>query len=177
MAEKENPQGILAVVQQKQWQLDDLTQESFCRGVAIVAPQDPGNVGTVLRTIDAAGADGLILLDSRTGIGSSVDPYHPSSVRASMGTILWKPFVHESFDNFISWARRGEYRLIGTSAHARLDYRELKLADISWFLVLGSEQKGLTQEQAVACDVLVSLPMRGRASSLSCCGGRDPVPR
>ena len=93
LAEKENPQGVIAVVRQRRARLADLTPQNFPWGVAIVAPQDPGNVGTILRTIDAVGASGLILLDS------SVDPYHPTAVRASLGSIFWYPIVSASFND------------------------------------------------------------------------------
>ena len=85
LAEKDNPQGILALVHQRRLALEDVRPEHFRFGAAVVSPQDPGNVGTILRTLDAVGADGLFLLDD------GVDPYHPSSVRASMGAIFWKP--------------------------------------------------------------------------------------
>ena len=68
--------------------------------MALVAPQDPGNIGTILRTIDAVGANGLLLLDQ------SADPYHPSAVRASMGTIFWYPVVQANFTEFAAWAAR-----------------------------------------------------------------------
>lgn len=161
LAEKENPQGIIAIVHQKTWLLDALSTENFRYAIALVSPQDPGNVGTILRTLDAVDANGLILLDG------GVDPFHPSSVRASMGTLFWKPVVQSNFRDFLIWARKGGYRLIGTSAHGRLDYREMKLDNQPSILVLGSEQKGLSNEQIGACDMLVKLPMRGRASSLN----------
>ena len=158
IADKENPQGILAVVHQKSTRLEDLKSLRF--GAAVVSPQDPGNVGTILRTLDAVGADALFLLDG------GVDPYHPTSVRASMGTIFWKPIVQTSFDEFIEWSRRGGFQRIATSAHAKQNYQELK-PSTPWILVLGSEQKGLSVEQIKVCDASVSLPMRGRASSLN----------
>ena len=158
LADKDNPQGILAVVHQKLNRLDDL--EAVRIGAAVVSPQDPGNIGTILRTLDAVGADALFLLDG------GVDPYHPTSVRASMGTIFWKPIIQTSFNEFMDWSRRGGYQRIATSAHATQDYREMK-PNAPWILVLGSEQKGLSMEQLKACDLSVSLPMRGRASSLN----------
>jgi len=158
LADKDNPQGILAVVHQKLTQLNDL--ESIRISAAVVSPQDPGNIGTILRTLDAVGADALFLLDG------GVDPYHPTSVRASMGTIFWKPIIQTSFDEFVDWSRRGGYQRIATSAHAEQNYLELKPTP-PWILVLGSEQKGLSMEQIKACDVSVSLPMHGRASSLN----------
>ena len=100
---KENPQGILAVVRQPRVLLASLRAENFKWAVALVAPQDPGNIGTILRTIDAVGASGLILLDDPTSQQYSADPYHPSSVRASMGAIFWYPMVSATFlSNFIS---------------------------------------------------------------------------
>jgi TrmH family RNA methyltransferase len=159
LAEKDNPQGILALVKQRDLRLPDLG--TIRLGVALVSPQDPGNVGAILRTIDAAGADALILLDG------GVDLYHPTCVRASMGTLFWKPVVQAGFDEFADWARNSGIRLLGTSAHAELDYREASLGDFPWVLLLGNEQKGLSEEQIAACEVTVSMPMRGKVSSLN----------
>jgi RNA methyltransferase, TrmH family len=158
LADKDNPQGILAVVHQRLTRLDNLGSVRI--GAAVVSPQDAGNVGTILRTLDAVGADVLFLLDG------GVDPYHPTSVRASMGTIFWKPIVQTSFNEFIIWSRGFDHQLIATSAHSQQNYLELK-PNAPWILLLGSEQKGLLPEQIKACDVSVSLPMRGRASSLN----------
>ena len=158
MADKENPQGIIAIVRQRKVKLSEL--KSITRAVALVSPQDPGNVGTILRTLDAVSADALFMLDG------GVEQYHPSVVRASMGTIFWKPIVQASFNEFLGWARDGKYQLIGTSAKADMDYRSLT-PQTPWILVLGNEQKGLSQEQVSACDVTVSLPMQGRVSSLN----------
>jgi RNA methyltransferase, TrmH family len=158
LADKDNPQGILAVVRQRRYTVDDL--ESVARAVALVSPQDPGNVGTILRTMDAVDADALFLLDG------GVELYHPTVVRASMGTLFWKPVLQTSFDTFIEWARGNGMQLIATSAKADMDYRSLN-PKTPWALVLGNEQKGLSPEQSAACDVTVSLPMQGRVSSLN----------
>lgn len=158
MADKDNPQGILAVVRQRQTRLEGLGQVN--RAVALVSPQDPGNVGTILRTIDAVDADALFLLDG------GVELYHPSVVRSSMGALFWKPVVQTSFEQFVGWARGRRCQLIGTSAHADVEYHTL-VPQVPWVLVLGNEQKGLSREQMDACDVTVSLPMQGRVSSLN----------
>ena len=158
LADKHNPQGILAVVRQKQTQLKELKPLEYA--AAIVSPQDPGNVGTILRTLDAVGADALFLLDG------GVDLYHPTTVRASMGTIFWKPVIQTSFDEFVRWSHEGNYQLIGTSAHGDVEYQTF-VPNPPWILVLGNEQKGLSAEQTNACDVTVSLPMKGRVSSLN----------
>ncbi len=158
LAGKENPQGILALVHQRHDTLEDL--EGAKRVVAMVSPQDPGNVGTVLRTIDAVNAHALVLLDG------GVDPYHPTCVRASMGALFWKPVVQASFEQLIAWSDASHVHRIGTSAHAQIDYRSFRPGE-PWLLLLGSEQKGLGPEQLQACEIAVSLPMRGRASSLN----------
>ena len=129
-------------------------------GVALVAPQDPGNVGTILRTLDAVGANGLFLLEG------GVDPYHPTSVRAGMGALFWKPVVQTSFRELLDWSRQQGVQLIATSAHAEMNYREFKPGP-RWILVMGSEQKGLDRQQIEVCDAAVSVPMRGRSSSLN----------
>ena len=158
LADKENPQGILAVVKQKENTFAEL--KNVTRAVALVSPQDPGNLGTILRTMDAVNIDMLFLLDG------GVEVYHPTVIRASMGTIFWKPIVQSSFDEFINWAKDKNIQLIGTSAKADVDYHNLIL-NVPWALILGNEQKGLTKEQITACDVTVSLPMQGRVSSLN----------
>ena len=159
LAGKENPQGILASVRQRDLKFNQLP--SFRHGAAVVAPQDPGNLGTILRTLDAVGADMLILLDG------GVDLYHPKVVRASMGALLWKPVIRTSFDDFIGWMREQSYKLIGTSAHGNSDLQSLNLSQENWILLLGNEQKGLSSKHIFACDSLVSLPMRGRGTSLN----------
>jgi TrmH family RNA methyltransferase len=161
LASKENPQGILAVVRPQAWTLEDLTPENFPWGVALVDPQDPGNVGTILRTLDAVGASGLLLLDD------GVDAYHPSAVRASMGTLFWRPVVKASFSNFAEWARLGGYHVYGTSAHGAVDYKAIQRYISPRILLMGSEREGLTPEQAACCERLVRLPMMGRATSLN----------
>lgn len=158
LADKENPQGILAVVRQRHFRLDDL--RAVREIVALVSPQDAGNVGTILRTMDGVGADVLFLLEG------GVELYHPSVVRSSMGALFWKPVIPLSFDEFVIWARRQGVQLIGTSAHGDVEYHTL-MPRLPWALVLGNEQKGLSREQMDACDVTVSLPMRGRCTSLN----------
>ena len=158
LADKENPQGILAVVRNKNRSFEDA--DSAKKMAALVSPQDPGNLGAILRTVDAVGADALFLLDG------GVELYHPTVVRASMGTLFWKPVIQTSFDDFIGWVRKRGVQLIGSSSKADVDYHTL-VPHEPWALLLGSEQKGLSAGQTSACDVTVSLPMHGRASSLN----------
>ncbi|HQU37548.1 MAG TPA: RNA methyltransferase, partial [Anaerolineales bacterium] len=109
---------------------------------------------------DAIGIDALFLLDG------GVELYHPTLIRSSMGAIFWKGIAQTSFEEFRVWAQTAGRQLIGASAHADVDYKSL-VPQTPWALVLGSEQKGLSAEQVQACDVTVSLPMRGKVSSLN----------
>lgn len=161
IADKENPQGLLAVVRQRRARLADLSAKSHPWLVALVAPQDPGNVGAVLRTIDAVGASGLVLLDG------GVDPYHPSAIRAGMGALFRLPVAAASWGEFVEWARRNGYHLYGTSARGRSDYRSAGVYARPLILVLGSEREGLSVEQTAACDELLRLPMQGHVRSLN----------
>jgi TrmH family RNA methyltransferase len=161
IAEKDNPQGILAIVQQRRVALENVTPEQFSFCAAAVSPQDPGNVGTILRTLEAVGADGLFLLDG------GVELYHPSVVRASMGALFWKPVIQASFDEFVQWIRKNGYQLVGSSAHANIDYLGFQRGYKPTVLLLGNEQKGLSPDQIAACDKVISIPMKGRGSSLN----------
>lgn len=161
LVERENPQGILAVVRQPLHLMRDYSPDNLPWGVALVASQDPGNLGAILRTMDAVGANGLLLLDA------SVDPYHPSAVRASMGTLFWHPVINTTFAEFSSWARQYEYHIYGTSAHGSTDYQQVGGYKFPRILLMGSEREGLSPEQAAVCEILIRLPMRGHATSLN----------
>ena len=161
LADKDNPAGILAVVRQPQHRLADFSPANLRWGAALVAPQDPGNLGTILRTLDAVGAAALLLLDS------DLEAYHPSAVRASMGAIFWKPLVSASFAEFAAWSRQHGYHVYGTSAHGAVDYRLARDYQSPCILLLGSEREGLTPEQAAVCERMLRLPMEGRATSLN----------
>ncbi|HJS20553.1 MAG TPA: RNA methyltransferase [Anaerolineales bacterium] len=170
LADKENPQGLIALVHQRKINLDSFQLPppamAKARCVALVSPQDPGNVGTILRTMEAVGADALFLLDPGAGTRGSVELYHPAVVRSSMGTIFWKPVIQASFHEFLEWARREKFQLIGSSARGDVEFQTFAPA-LPWVLVLGNEQKGLSDEQTRECDVTVSIPMMGRISSLN----------
>jgi TrmH family RNA methyltransferase len=148
------------VARPRRTRLDELDAAACPWLVALIAPQDPGNVGAILRTIDAVGASGLLLLDG------GVDALHPAAVRAGMGAVFHKPIVSAPFDDFLVWARAGGYRLIATSARGRDNYRAANFAP-PLALLLGSEREGLSAAQIAAGDELVRLPMHGRITSLN----------
>jgi TrmH family RNA methyltransferase len=167
MAGKDNPQGILAVIQMLNLKLNSISVKEFPWSVALVAPQDPGNIGAILRTIDAVGASGLLLLDDPTHNQYSSDPYHPGSVRASMGSIFWYPLISANFSDFVVWVRTNGVKIYGTSAHAAQDYRQIDHFEQPMVLLMGSEREGLTLSQSAACDVMMKIPMQGRVTSLN----------
>lgn len=158
---RENPQGILAVLRQSQYRLVDLKPANFSWGVACVSPQDPGNVGAILRTIDAMGADGLILIEG------GVDAYHPTAVRASMGSLFRHLVVRASFPDFSLWAGENGYHVYGSSARGSTNYRQVPGYQRPAILLMGSERQGLTEEQASICERMICLPMRGEVTSLN----------
>ncbi|PJF31040.1 MAG: RNA methyltransferase [Candidatus Thermofonsia Clade 1 bacterium] len=161
LSDKENPVGLAAVARQMWHSLSEVTftPETLC-WVALDSPQDPGNIGTILRTCDAVGAAGIILL------GNAADPYDPHGVRASMGAIFTQKLVRASYADFLAWQARSEARLIGTSDSAPTDYRAADYTQ-PLILLMGSEREGLPESLSAACDVLVRLPMRGRCDSLN----------
>jgi len=161
LAQKENPQGVLAIVHHKEQHLFDATPKNFNWGVALANPQDPGNVGTILRTVDAVGASGVIMTQP------CVEMTHPSLVRASMGALFWHPLIATSMEVLLLWIKKHGYHLIGTSAHAEKSIFEITEYPFPLIVLFGSEREGLTEEQRAACESLVSLPMLGKTTSLN----------
>jgi TrmH family RNA methyltransferase len=161
LTEKEHPQGILALVRQPEYRLEELKPNLSPWVVGLVSPQDPGNVGAILRTIDAVGASGLVVLDS------GLDLFHPALVRASMGTLFWYPVIQAAFADFRAWAVEHAYHVYGSSAKADCGYLEARPYAMPRILLLGSEREGLSDEQRRFCERIVSLPMKGHASSLN----------
>jgi TrmH family RNA methyltransferase len=128
--------------------------------VALEQVRDPGNLGTILRTCDAAGVGGLIL------IGETCDPYSVEAVRATMGSIFAVRIARATADEFLAWRAGWPGSMVGTLLTATTDFRAADYRRPS-LILLGNEQAGLTPELAAACDVNVKIPMRGRADSLN----------
>lgn len=124
------------------------------------ALRDPGNLGTILRTGDAVGSGGLILVDD------CVDPFSVEAVRASMGALFTQRIASADWETFIAWLRSGEGELIGTSLNATLDYQQPHYGEPA-FILVGNEAQGLPAAYEAACDTLVKIPMLGKADSLN----------
>lgn len=158
---RDGPQGIGALVRHATGSLVGIQPGPADLWVALEEVQDPGNLGAIMRTADAVGARGMIL------IGPAVDPYDPAAVRASMGSLFGQLIVRTpGVDDLLAWRQRHGIRLIGTSGAGARHYRE---ADYRrpMILVSGSERQGLSASLLAACDDVVRIPMVGRADSLN----------
>ncbi len=158
---KDGPQGIGAVIHQRWESLDAvrLNDDDFC-WVALDAVQDPGNLGTILRTCDAVGCTGVMLL------GHSTDPYDPTALRGSMGAIFSQRLVRASYDAFVTWKQQHDYVIVGTSDAATDDYTKAPYR-FPLVLLMGSERLGLAPALQDACNLTVSIPMVGQSDSLN----------
>jgi TrmH family RNA methyltransferase len=160
MSGKDNPQMLLGAYRQPSATLADIDRDSAPLWLVAQALRDPGNIGTILRTGDAVGAGGLILVDD------SADPFSVEAVRASMGAIFTQAVAAARWDEFLPWLRSGEGQLVGTSLKTDTDYLDADYRQ-PCFLLIGNESQGLPVEYEAACDQLVKIPMAGRADSLN----------
>jgi RNA methyltransferase, TrmH family len=157
---KENPQTVLGVYRALDTDLAAIDRTAAPLWIVAQALRDPGNIGTILRTGDAVGAGGLILIDE------CADPFSVEAVRASMGALFTQRIAAARWDEFVPWLRSGPGQLIGTSLNATLDYQEPSYARPA-FILVGNEQAGLPAAYEGECDLLVKMPMRGKADSLN----------
>lgn len=160
ISQRERPQGLGAVIRQRWETLHQIEPGRELCWVALDGVQDPGNLGTMLRTADAVGAAGLILL------GSTVDPYDPTAVRASMGALFTMRLVRATLAELALWKEWYAALVVGTSGAAAHDYRRLRYR-APLVLLMGSERQGLSEEHLALCDDVVSIPMVGRVDSLN----------
>jgi TrmH family RNA methyltransferase len=160
MSGKDNPQMVLAAFRQPSTALDAIDRAATPLWIVAQALRDPGNIGTILRTGDAAGAGGLILIDD------CADPFSVEAVRASMGAVFTQRIAAARWDEFLPWLRSGKGQLVGTSLKASHDYLEAAY-EPPCFLLIGNEQQGLPASYEAECDQLVKIPMAGRADSLN----------
>jgi TrmH family RNA methyltransferase len=157
---KDGPQGIGAIVHQRWESLEQVMLQQNDLWVALDAAQDPGNIGTILRTSDAVGCTGLILL------GNSADPYDSGALRASMGAIFSQRLIKAAFDDFVQWKQHHTPSVVGASDAAETDYRATTYHR-PIVLLMGSEREGLSSTQQLVCDRMVQIPMIGRSDSLN----------
>ena len=161
IAARDNPQTMLGVFAQRWAELPDTASvPREAAWVALEAPRDPGNLGTIVRTADAAGAAGVIL------IGQSCDPYARDAVRATMGSIFNVPVVKTNVPEFLSWRAGWQGDVVGTHLDARNDFRKVAYRGPT-LLAMGSEGPGLSEALVQACSRQVKIPMAGKLDSLN----------
>jgi TrmH family RNA methyltransferase len=160
ISRRDNPQMVVSVFEQRFRALADIDLDRSTVWVALDRVKDPGNLGTIIRTVDSVGASGVIL------IGETTDPFALEAVRATMGSIFHVPVVATSAEAFMAWKRRVGVPVYGTHLKGAVDYRKVRYPEPA-VLLMGNEQSGLPEALAAACDALVKIPMAGRADSLN----------
>jgi TrmH family RNA methyltransferase len=157
---KDNPQGVAGVFAEFDTSLASLDRTAAPIWLVAQALRDPGNLGTMLRTGDAVGAGGLILIDD------CADPFSVEAVRASMGAVFTQRIAQARWDEFLPWLRGGEGQLVAASLREAVPYRGAPYT-APCFILVGNESRGLPEEYELACDLRVTMPMKGRADSLN----------
>lgn len=155
---RENAQNVVGIFAQKWAELSDFKDENTI--VALERPKDPGNLGTIMRTIDATNCKALILLEE------SCDPYSTEAIRAAMGSSFGVKIARSSIAEFLKWRKQYGFSLFGTHVKSTKLHTETAFG-AKTILLMGNEQSGIDDELAEACDGLVKLPMAGRADSLN----------
>lgn len=157
---KDNPQAVVGMFAEFDTSLSGLERDRGDIWLVAQALRDPGNLGTMLRTCDAVGAGGLILIDD------CADPFSVEAVRASMGAIFTQQIGQASWDEFSGWLRNGPGQLVAASLRDAVDYRGAPYS-APCFVLVGNESRGLPADYEDACDLRVTMPMKGRADSLN----------
>ncbi len=156
------PQGVLAVVKQKKYEAEELLSGQTAPLLLVIEDlQDPGNLGTMFRTAEAAGVSGIIM--SR----ETVDIYNPKAVRSTMGSIFRVPFLYtDSLTKIIEDMRRRDIAVYAAALHRSVYYTEADYKK-DCAILIGNEGKGLRQETVEAATQAISIPMQGKVESLN----------
>jgi TrmH family RNA methyltransferase len=157
---KQNAQAVAGVFDEWDTALARLDRSAAPIWLVAQALRDPGNLGTMLRTADAVGAGGLLLIDD------CADPFSAEAVRASMGAVFTVGLAQARWDDFVGWLRAGEGQLVAASLRDAVPYRGAPYA-APCFILVGNESQGLPEDYELACDLRVTMPMKGRADSLN----------
>ncbi|AMY02367.1 RNA methyltransferase [Mesorhizobium ciceri] len=158
---RDNPQMVVGVFSQKFLALKDVRADNGDVWVALDRVRDPGNLGTVIRTVDAVGAKGVIL------VGDTTDPFSVETVRATMGSIFAVPVAKATTEAFLAWRGGFSGLVAGTHLKGAVDYRSVDFSRGPVLLMMGNEQQGLPESLAASCDRLLRIPQAGRADSLN----------
>jgi len=157
---RDNPQMVVGVFEQRLTPKAAIQPGPAGVWVALEGIKDPGNLGTIIRTADAVGAEGVIL------VGDTVDPFGVEAVRATMGSIFHMKLARMNVAEFKEWRKGWPGIVVGTHLSGKADYRAVDY-DRPVMLFMGNEQSGLPDDLAGICDHLVKIPQAGRADSLN----------
>lgn len=164
MSDTKTPQGILCLVRQQQYNIEEILQEKNGKQPLLIVLediQDPGNLGTIFRTAEAAGADGVIM-SSRTA-----DIYNPKTIRSTMGSVYRIPFLYaEDLSSIIMKLRETGLFVYAAHLGGRMAYDACCYQKGTAFLI-GNEANGLREETAACADTLIHIPMEGQVESLN----------
>ncbi len=158
---RDNPQMAIGVFSQQWLELAAIRPEPGQLWIGLDRVRDPGNLGTILRTADAFGVSGVIL------IGDCTDPFSLEAVRATMGSIFHVPLARASEAQFLEWRGRWPGQVVGAHLSGQTGFRDHDYGAGPVLLLMGNEQQGLTAALAQACDRLIHIPMAGQADSLN----------
>jgi RNA methyltransferase, TrmH family len=154
------PQGIGAIVSQQWTRLNDLRVARDSCWLGVESLEQPGNLGTIIRTAEATGVNGIFVL------GQNVDPWDPAAVRASMGSLFAQQLVRCSTREFADWAKSSGVAVVGSSPSGLVDYREWP-SQRPTVLLVGNEKYGLSEHLVEVADFMVRIPMAGRCDSIN----------
>jgi TrmH family RNA methyltransferase len=154
------PQGIGAVVRQQCSRIEEIRPARDSLWLAVESVDQPGNLGTIIRTAEATGVSGIILL------GTDVDPWNPACVRASMGSLFSPRMVRCTNQEFYGWARSCGVAIVGSSPHGMMDFKAFRSR---WpaVLLVGSERQGLSQDLLEASDFVLRISMQSCCDSIN----------
>ncbi|TCL72194.1 RNA methyltransferase [Rhizobium sp. BK251] len=161
IARRDNPQMVVGIFDQKWKPLRDIRPTDGETWIALDRVRDPGNLGTIIRTADAAGASGIIL------VGESTDPFSLETVRATMGSVFAVPVAKATPEEFLAWKKHVGISLVATHLAGAVDYRTIDYKKKPVVLLMGNEQSGLPDTLAGEADALARIPQAGRADSLN----------
>lgn len=161
VADVMSPQGIAAVVRIPEWNSAEVLGGNDKLVVVACGLQDPGNVGTIIRSCEAAGANALVTLEG------TADPFNAKVVRATAAGLLALPILRYKTDEFLQEASKRGMRLVATGANGGVPFRNFDWKTRPLALCIGSEGEGLPEDMVQACTEKVSIPMKGHAESLN----------
>lgn len=161
MADTQTPQGILALVRQPRWKMEDVWRGEKPHMIFLETLQDPGNLGTILRAGEGAGLTGVVMNRE------TADIFNPKVIRSTMGSIYRMPFFYSQDlrEDLKKWKSRGiclyAAHLKGSRPYDEADYRQPAA------FLIGNESQGLTEETADLADCRIRIPMEGQVESLN----------